>query len=81
MSESYVSVSKDNSSFKNPRQKTWIVLNLGSSGWQIKNITQSYSEVQSSVKELFDAGGMYMNINRVMVGELIPIDTVITPNV
>lgn len=81
MQTNYVSVSQKNSTFNQPRQKTWIVFQLGTTGWNPKLTTTSFSEAQDEVKAFLCAGGQYTNINRIMVAELVPIDLLITPQV
>lgn len=67
--------------FNNPRQKTWAVMSMGMYGWSINLTTNSFDEAKGQARQLLNRGGEYMNINRVMVVEIVPIDTVITPSV
>ncbi|MBC2580005.1 hypothetical protein [Clostridium sp. DJ247] len=67
--------------FNNPRQKTWAVMNQGMFGWSISFTTNSFDEAKKRARQFINAGGIYMNINRIMVVEIVPIDTVITPSV
>lgn len=67
--------------FNNPRQKTWAVMHKGSTNWTIQLITNSLDEAKAKVRSLINSGGMYMSIDRVMIVEIVPIDTAITPSV
>lgn len=79
---SYKAVTNTNQgTFNNPRQKTWAVMTLGEYGWGIKSTTNSFEEAKEETRKLINAGGMYMNINRVMIVEIVPIDTVMAPSV
>lgn len=80
MSTQYSSVSQTDTTFGNPRQKTWAVFQY-SLGWALKLTTTSFSEAQSYVKDLLAAGGMYTSVNKIIVCEIVPIDIVIAPTV
>lgn len=80
--DNYLAVANDNQgSFNNPRQKQWCVQRRGDYGWKIELITNSFEEAKNKANDLIRSGGEYMNINRVMVMEIVPIDIVITPSV
>lgn len=80
--DTYQAVASDNQgSFNNPRQKMWVVQRRSNNGWRIELITNSFEEAKEMANDLIRRGGMYMNINRVMLSEIVPIDTVITPSV
>lgn len=81
MSVKYQSVSQPSTSFGNPRQKTWIVLKSGNTGWYPSLLTTSFIEAQGIVKNYLSTGGEYGNINNIMVAEIVPIDLMITPQV
>lgn len=76
----YLAVGNENQgSFNNPRQKQWCVQKKGAYGWSIELITNSFDEAKNSAKRILAKGGMYTSIDRIMVSEITPIDTIITP--
>jgi asparagine N-glycosylation enzyme membrane subunit Stt3 len=77
----YYAISQPNTTFNQPRQRTWAVIRKNDYGWQLDLESSSFSLVQRRAKQILDAGGEYTSINKVMVVEIIPIDTVITPTV
>ncbi|APQ76834.1 hypothetical protein EXM36_07780 [Clostridium botulinum] len=80
--EEYQAVASSNQgSFNNPRQKMWMVQRRGYYAWEIELITNSFEDAKDKARFLLDCGGEYMNINRVMVSEIVPMDNVITPSV
>lgn len=81
MANYYAIANTNQGTFNNPRQKMWGVMTLGAAGWGISLTTNSFDEAKEDVRNKINAGGMFMNINRVMLVEIVPIDTVITPSV
>jgi hypothetical protein len=81
MAKYSAATNENQGSFNNPRQKTWAVITLGSSGWGIKLTTNDFNEAKELARITLNKGGMFTSINRIMVVEIIPIDTVITPSV
>lgn len=82
MPGTYSAVTNTNQgSFNNPRQKMWGVLQNASSGWTIVLITNCFDDAKEQVRKLLNTGGQYTSIDRLMVVEIVPIDTVITPSV
>ncbi|EJP6472796.1 hypothetical protein FDG09_06910 [Clostridium sporogenes] len=80
--DEYQAVASNNQgSFNNPRQKMWMVQRRSEVGWRIELITNSFEEAKDKAKFLLDSGGLSMNINRVVVAEIVPIDNIITPSV
>ncbi|AVQ45677.1 hypothetical protein [Clostridium botulinum] len=80
--DGYQAVASSNQgSFNNPRQKMWMVQRRSDYGWRVELITNSFEAAKDKARFLLDCGGEYMNINRVMVSEIVPIDNVITPSV
>lgn len=78
----YRSVSNINQgTFNNPRQKTWGVMSEGRNNWSIELTTNSFEEAKEKARQLLSSGGQYMDINSIMVIEIVPIDTVMTPSV
>jgi hypothetical protein len=76
----YKSVSNSNQGvFNNPRQKTWATMNMSATGWVIALTTNDFDAAKQKAADLLKAGGIFMSINRVMVVEIVPIDTIITP--
>lgn len=89
-SAGYSSVSNDGQgSFHNPRQKTWGVFqlittsseNISTTGLQLILITTNFIEVKDKVRAILNAGGISAGIDNIIVTEIVPIDTVITPSV
>lgn len=79
---SYTAVTRENQGvFNNPRQKTWGVFKLGSSGWSIEKTTNCFPEAKEEARKILNRGGEYCSIDRIMVVEIVPIDTVMTPSV
>ncbi|WMJ80979.1 hypothetical protein RBU49_01630 [Clostridium sp. MB40-C1] len=68
--------------FNNPRQRVWSVwyyyTSEYSSGWAISLITNSFDEAKQKANELLRNG---TRMDRIIVNEIVPIDTVITPSV
>jgi hypothetical protein len=78
----YSAVTNENQgSFNNPRQKMWAVMNLISSNWQIVLITNCFDEAKNTCRSILNAGGVNAGIDKIMVVEIVPIDTVVTPSV
>lgn len=78
----YLAISNTNQgSFNNPRHKTWATMQLGATGWAFAYIGNDYEEAKKTAGNLLKKGGMFMNINRVMVVEICPIDFTMTPSV
>lgn len=80
MANDYNPVYQSNTSFGNPRQKTWCVFHHGGT-WQPELITNSFPEAQEYAKNIIAAGGTFSGVDRVMVCEVVPIDIVMTPTV
>lgn len=78
---SYKPVSQVNSSFGQPRQRQWIILKKGDYGWTPDTQDTSLSVIRGRLKTLIDGGGMSMSLDRLIVAELVPIDTLIVPTV
>lgn len=77
----YSAVTNSNQgSFNNPRQKMWAVMQ-NDYGWVIKLTTNSFQEAKEQARQLLNTGGYNISINGIMVVEIVPIDTVITPSV
>ncbi|AKA70122.1 hypothetical protein [Clostridium scatologenes] len=76
----YSAVMNTNTSFNQPRQKTWVVFH-NAPFWTIKLITTSFAEAQSKAKEILSTGGVFTSIDRIMVCEIAPLDFIMTPNV
>ncbi|WP_142415397.1 hypothetical protein [Hathewaya massiliensis] len=72
---------KNQGSFNNPRQKTWGVFQCGNNGWYIAHTTNCFDEVKEEARKILNRGGQYCSIDRIMVVEIVPIDTVMTPSV
>ncbi|KEH92312.1 hypothetical protein [Clostridium massiliodielmoense] len=66
--------------FNSPRQKMWAVMN-NSMGWRIELITNSFDEAKEKAREFINKGGSCMSIDSIMVVEIVPIDTVISPSI
>lgn len=79
-STQYNPVSQSNTTFGNPRQKTWAVFH-NVMGWSMELQTNAFSEAQEYAKNLITKGGMYGGVDRVIVCEIVPIDIVMTPTV
>lgn len=76
----YSAVTNANSTFNQPRQKMWVVLQQAPF-WTLKIITPSFTEAQSKVKEILSGGGIYASIDKIILCEIVPIDFAMTPNV
>lgn len=81
MSVKYISISNTDTTFQQPRQKTWLIIKLGEMGWSLYATSTSFLEAQNVVKSLLSSGGQYVGINKVMLCELVPIDFTMTPQV
>lgn len=82
MSIKYNSVATGtDSTLGNPRQRTYMVLKYGDTGWTMYEKTSSIVEVQRIVKDYLSTGGTSANINRIAVAELVPIDFIMIPQV
>ncbi|AWI04144.1 hypothetical protein [Clostridium drakei] len=79
-STQYSPVSQSDTSFGNPRQKTWAVFH-NVYGWALELQTTSFLEAQAYAKDIIYRGGMFGGPDRIMVCEIVPIDIVITPTV
>jgi len=73
----YIPVGQPDSSFDQPRQKKWIVFQQGM-GWSPQLITGSYIEAINKVKELINKG---VALNKIVLAELVPLDTALIPTV
>lgn len=83
MSISYKPVSRENQgTFNNPRQKTWAIWTLSVYReyvtWNIEYVDNSFVNVKNKVKELVSNG---KPLDKLVVCELVPIDTMILPSV
>ena len=76
----YYPVSQSNTTFGNPRQKTWGVFH-NVDGWKLELETNSFPEAQDCAKDIITNGGLYGGVNHVMVCEIVPIDIVMAPTV
>lgn len=78
----YSAVSNTNQgSFNNPRQKTWLVMQSGAYGWGIVYSGGDFEYAKKLYGNMLRRGGMYTNINTVMIVEVVPADISITPSV
>lgn len=77
----YKPVSQVNSSFGQPRQKQWVLFKRGDMGWAPDMQSTSLPQIRARLKSLIDGGGMSMSLDRLIVAELVPIDTLIVPTV
>ena len=76
---SYSSVYNTNQgTFNNPRQKTWVVMQLSQQGWGVLLTTSCFDEAKETVNNSLRHG---VNLDELMMSELVPIDSVITPSV
>lgn len=66
--------------FNNPRQKMWGVFHC-CPYWTLVLTTNSFEQAKEQARQILNAGGTYTSIDRIMVVEIVPIDTVITPSV
>lgn len=68
--------------FNNPRQKMWAVWKYSrgeySSGWSLVNTTNCFIEAKNIANDLLRGKTMLQDI---IVCELVPIDSIITPSV
>lgn len=80
MSVQYNPVSQSNTSFGNPRQKTWCVFHQNGV-WNPGLITNSFSEAQDYAKGIIAAGGVFSGLDHIMVVEIVPNDIVMAPTV
>lgn len=58
-----------------------MVLQSGMYGWSIPLTTGDFEAAKATAGNIIRAGGMYTNINTVMVVEVVPIDLIMTPSV
>lgn len=77
---SYSAVTNPNQGvFNNPRQKTWGIFSVTTNGWVLNFTSNDFSAIRENFRQLLNNGGQYTNINNLIVVEIVPVDTVITP--